>query len=252
MLTVFIMLIKSIMYMLHVFPPILSAVVHTAVLILWIVSVDYQASSDTSDSEHPQHGAPWYITKNCNVAHNKNNVHYCVQAKAAFACSCAILGVFATYLGFALYSCFPNKQQKEEYAEKQRIKAERWAEFETYQDDDRGKTNVARYPVPDTLGQQALNPITPRTQAFNTLGGTKDLPLRTHFSSPNAPTVSAAPPLAITSPNIARRPVSPGFIKRAGTDGNNGKLPEIEHVSRQNGTTSPQLYFPPPPKVSKK
>jgi hypothetical protein len=249
----FIMLVKGVMYMLHVFPPILSLIVHAAILVLWAISVDYQASSDLSDPEHPQHGAPWYITKSCSVAHNKNNVHYCKQAKASFACSCAMLGVFVTYFGFALYSCFPNKQQREEYAEKKRLKAERWAKFETYQDEDTGETTVAKYPIPETPGFQTLNPMTPRTRAFNTLGGTRDLPLRNHFSSPNAPTVSTSPPLAIRSPDIPRSPMSPGFINRAGTDRSNGKSPEVEHFSPQNGATqSPQLYFPPPPKTSKK
>ncbi|KAJ9615303.1 hypothetical protein H2200_001378 [Cladophialophora chaetospira] len=248
-LSLFIMLVKSIMYMLHVFPPILSVVIHIGLTIIYAVSVDYQASNDTTDPDHPQHGAPWYITKKCSVAHDKNNVHYCTQAKAAFACTCAMLGIFVTYLGFALYSCVPTRQQREEYAEKQRLKAERWAKFETYQDEETGETNTSRFPVPETPGIQTLNPMTPRTMAFNTLGGTKDLPLRTHFSSPN-PT-STSPPLAIRSPDIPRSPMSPGFIGRIGADKSNGKAPEIEHFSPQNGAT-PQLYFPPPPKTSKK
>lgn len=251
----FIMLVKSIMYMLHVFPPILSAIVHSGVLILWIVSVYYQASSDTTDPDHKQTGAPWYITKNCNVAHNKNNIGYCSQAKASFACSCAMLGVFVVYVGFAVFSCFPSRQQREEYAEKQRLKAERWAKFETYQDDDTGETTVHRYPVPDTPGPQTLNPMTPRTLAFNKLGGTKDLPLRTHFSSPNAPTVATSPSVAIRSPDIPRSPMSASFLSRVGgglgLDKSNGKSPEVEHFSPENGGNS-QLYFPPPPKKSTK
>jgi hypothetical protein len=244
------MLVKGIMYMLHVFPPVLSALIHTGLVILYAISVDYQASSDTTDPDHPQHGAPWYITKSCSVAFNKNNVHYCQQAKASFACTCAMLGIFVIYWAFAVYSCFPNKQQREEYAEKKRLKAERWAKFETYQDDDTGETTTTvRFPIPDTPGPQVLNPMTPRTQAFNTLGGTKDLPLRSHFSSPR-PTTS--PELGIRSPDIPRSPMGSSFIQRVGADKNNGKSPEFEHFSPQNGATSPQLYFPPPPKISKK
>jgi hypothetical protein len=252
-LSMFIMLVKGIMYMLHVFPPVLSVLIHTGLLILYTISVDYQASSDTTDPDHPQHGAPWYITKNCNVAHNKHNVQYCEQAKASFACTCAMLGLFLVYFGFAVFSCFPTKQQREEYAEKQRIKADRWAKFDTYQDEETGETTVARFPVPETPGLQLMNPMTPRTMAFNTLGGTKDLPLRTHFSSPNAPVAAAEPTVASRSPDIPRSPMSPGFINRIGlgTDKSNGKSPEIEHFSPQNGAT-PQLYFPPPPKTSKK
>ena len=40
-------------------------------------------------------------------------------------------------------------------------------------------------------------PMTPRTQAFNRIGGTKDLPLRNHFSSPNAP---RSPTFGVKSP----------------------------------------------------
>lgn len=248
------MLIKSVMYMLHVFPPVLSLVLHTGLLALYAVSVSYQASSDTSDPDHPQHGAPWYITKKCSVAHTKSNVQYCEQAKASFACACAMLGIFVVYWGFAAVSCFPTKAQKEEYAEKQRVKAERWAKFETYQDDETGATTVSHFPVPETPGlqnqSQQLNPMTPRTMAFNTLGGTRDLPLRTHFSSPNPPATS--PTSGLRSPDIPRSPMSPSFLQRIGQERNNGKSPETvaEHFSPQNGT--PQLYFPPPPKVSKK
>ncbi|OAP63934.1 hypothetical protein AYL99_03161 [Fonsecaea erecta] len=252
-LSMFIMLVKSIMYMLHVFPPVLSAFVHAGLLILYAVSVDYQASSDTTDPEHPQHGAPWYITKSCSVTHNKNNIGYCKQAKASFACTCAMLGVFLTYFAFAAYSCFPSKQQREEYAEKQRLKAERWAKFETYQDDETGETIGQKYPMPDTPGQASgrLNPMTPRTLAFNTLGGTKDLPLRSHFSSPNIPSATS-PSFAIRSPDLPRSPMSPGFVQRvgAGPEKANGKSPEIG-IS-PSGSAAPQLYFPPPPKTSKK
>jgi len=255
-LSMFIMLVKATMYMLHVFPPILSIFVHAVLIVLYAVSIDYQASSDTTDPDHPQHGPPWYITKSCSVAHNKNNIGYCKQAKSSFACSCAMLGVFVVYFGFALYSCFPSQQQRTEYAEKQRMKAERWAKFETYQDDDTGETHVHRYPVPDTPGPQALNPMTPRTLAFNTLGGTKDLPLRTHFSSPNVQNVATttSPSVAIRSPDIPRSPMSPGFINRAGMGNDrNGKSPEVaaEHFSPENRSV-PQMYFPPPPKISKK
>ena len=254
-LSMFILLVKATMYMLHVFPPILSAIVHAGLIILYTVSIDYQASSDTTDPDHPQHGAPWYITKSCSVTHQKNNINYCKQAKSSFACTCIMLGIFAVYLGFALYSCYPSRQQRIEYAEKQCMKAERWAKFETYQDNETGETNVHRYPVPDTPGPQTLNPMTPRTLAFNTLGGTKDLPLRSHFSSPNAPNVATSPSLAIRSPDIPRSPMSPGFINRAGmgSDKANGKSPEVEaeHFSPPSGAT-PQLYYPPPPKISQK
>ncbi|KAL6250664.1 hypothetical protein RBB50_002967 [Rhinocladiella similis] len=246
-LSLFILLVKGIMYMLHVFPPILSVLVHAVLIALYAVSVDYQASSDTTDPDHPQHGAPWYITKSCSVTKNKSLVGYCKQAKASFACTCAMLGVFVIYFGFAAWSCFPSRQQRAEYAEKKRLRAEKWAKFESL--DDPAAAGDAFYPMPETPGPQAgLNPMTPRTMAFNTLGGTKDLPLRNHFSSPNT---STSPTYAIRSPDLPRSPMSPGFVDRVVGDVRSGKSPEPE-ASRSPNATSPQLYFPPPPKTSKK
>src|SRR5689334_11076042 len=104
----FIMLTKSIMYMVHVFPPILSVFVHAILLVLYCVSAYYQASPDMSDPAHPQPGAPWYITKPCSVVYDKSNLGYCRQAKASFGCTCAMIGVFLCYFAVALWSCFPS------------------------------------------------------------------------------------------------------------------------------------------------
>ncbi|KAK5276442.1 hypothetical protein LTR40_011617 [Exophiala xenobiotica] len=185
------------MYMLHVFPPILSILVHALLIALYTVSVDYQASSDTTDPDHPQNGPPW--------------------------------------------------QQREEYAEQKRLKAEKWARFDSLEDPNTGEAMA--YPMPETPGaQRGLNPMTPRTMAFNTLGGTKDLPLRNHFSTPNAPT---SPTYALRSPDLPRSPMSPSFVDRVGSDIQAGKSPEIG-TSRSPTSAAPQLYFPPPPKTSKK
>ncbi|KAI1622647.1 hypothetical protein EDD37DRAFT_482735 [Exophiala viscosa] len=244
-LSMFILLVKSVMYILHVFPPVLSVLVHALLIALYTVSVDYQSSSDTTDPEHPQRGPPWYITKSCSVTKNKSLVGYCKQAKASFACTCAMLGVFIVYFGFAVWSCFPSKQQRAEYAEKRRLKAEKWAKFESVEDPTTGEHTG--YPMPETPGiQGSLHPMTPRTQAFNTLGGTKDLPLRNHFSAPRRPN---SPTFAMTSPDRQRSPLSPGFIDRVGSDVQAGKSPEIGHSPVP---TAPQMYFPPPPKTSKK
>ena len=81
----FILLCKVVLYLLHIFYPLLSVFVHTMLVILWAYSAHAQAGPDMSDPAHPQPGAPWYITKSCNVAHFKDNVHYCEQAKASFA-----------------------------------------------------------------------------------------------------------------------------------------------------------------------
>lgn len=83
------------MYIVHVWPPLLSAVVHAILVVLYAVSIRYQAGSDMSDPQHPQHGAPWYITKSCSVvpANDQTDRGYCKQAKGAFACTCIMLSV---------------------------------------------------------------------------------------------------------------------------------------------------------------
>ena len=87
----FLMIVKFIMYILHVFPPLLSVLCHAALVALYMVSCIYQAGSDMSDPKRPQPGAPWHISKSCSVAKDQSLVGYCRQAKASFACSVVIL-----------------------------------------------------------------------------------------------------------------------------------------------------------------
>jgi hypothetical protein len=231
----FLMLVKAVMYMLHVWPPILSACVHAVLIALYTVTVYYQGSSDNSDPEHPTNGPVWYITKGCNVASNPKNVHYCTQAKASFAASCVALGIFVVYFGFAVWSCFPSKSQREEYEERKRAREDKYARLEAMHEE--AKAAQASV-MPETPGlQRGLNPMTPRTLAFNTLGGTKDLPLRNHFSSPNAPT---SPTFQIRSPTLPRSPMNMGF-----DESSQQAVPKEE----SNPT---KMYFPPPPKSSSK
>ncbi len=89
----FLMLAKTAMYILNVFPPLLSVLCHAALVALYAVSTAYQAGSDMSDPRRPQPGAPWYISKPCSVAYDQKLVGYCQQAKGAFACTIVILYV---------------------------------------------------------------------------------------------------------------------------------------------------------------
>jgi hypothetical protein len=154
---------------------------------------------------------------------------------------------FQTLLG--IYSCFPTKQYKAELAEQREAKRARMLELEdasSPEDYQWPKTAFdVKTPPPHTPGttggmkSPALNPMTPRTQAFNRLGGTKDLPLRNHFSSPNAP---RSPTYALQSPGLDRgSPLSPGFETAR-------MLAEEEQI----GPAQPAIYFPPPPKVATK
>ena len=248
-LSMFFMLVKAVMYMLHVFPPILSVVVHAVLVALYTTSVYFQASSDTSDPEHPQNGPPWYITKSCSVAHNKSNIGYCKQAKASFGATVSILGIFLIYLGFAVFSCLPSKAHREEVALERKERDEKYSRLEAMHEEAKA-AQAAEYGVnslpPETPGlQNGMHPMTPRTTAFNKLGGTKDLPLRTHFSSPR-PT---SPNYQLRSPGLPRSPPPVGDLEQG------PRSPQSQH-SQVATATSPKpgdaMYFPPPPKKADK
>jgi hypothetical protein len=85
--------------------------------------------------------------------------------------------------------------------------------------------------------------MTPRTLAFNKLGGTKDLPLRNHFSTPNAP---KSPTYALQSPEFSRG----GPLSQASERVRMQAEEEEEDAVRE--APAPAMYFPPPPKVATK
>jgi len=233
-LSMFLLLVKGTMYMLHVLPPVVSTLVHAILIILYSIAVAYQGSPDMTDPHRPQKGVAWYISKSCSVTFNKNLVGYCQQAKATFACFVAMLGVFCIYFVLSLWSCFPSKQQKQEYDEKRKAKKQRW----THSDEPEPRsTNTSSYPMPDTPGfQGGMNPATPRTLAFNTLGGTMDLPLR----SSEGKTTSQAATFALRSPGISRTPMTLGPVQSR----------HQTTVLEKSASPAPEMYFPPPPKES--
>ena len=83
-LSTFILLVKAVMFVLHIWYPILGTVVNAVITALWIVSIYGQAGPDHSDSKHPSN-VPWYITKSCSYAKPSGNEHYCLMAKGTFA-----------------------------------------------------------------------------------------------------------------------------------------------------------------------
>jgi membrane protein required for beta-lactamase induction len=87
----FFFLIKSTMWLLKVFFPIFSLILHTALLCLWAYGIHMQTAPDTIDPAHQNKGAPWYLTKSCNIVHDKLPHNYCMQAKASFAVSIIML-----------------------------------------------------------------------------------------------------------------------------------------------------------------
>lgn len=231
----FFMLVKGTMYMLHVLPPVVSALLHAVLMAIYAVAVAFQGSSDTTDPTRPQNGPPWYVTKSCSVAQNKSLIGYCQQAKATFACFVAMIGIFFIYFVLSVWSCFPSKAHKLEYEEKQREKKLRWAHL----DEPDTRELDSDYP-PETPGlQSGMYPVTPRTLAFNKLGGTRDLPLRAPGTA-NTKTST----FALRSPGILRTPMTLASPRE------NKEVSVLTSEAPVSPRPEAQMYFPPPPKES--
>ncbi|KAF2814927.1 uncharacterized protein BDZ99DRAFT_458890 [Mytilinidion resinicola] len=187
-LSMFIHLTKFTMFILHVFWPIISMLVHFLLIGLWSYSIYAQTSPDTIDPNRQNHGAPWYITKNCNIASTHSLKGYCMQAKSTFAVSVVMLTMFVIHALVSIWSMIPSKEQKLAHAEKE---AEKKAEKEKWSPVEEGMTAEQQWQhmwelqqlprTPGTAGGMK-SPMTPRTQAFNSLGG--GLPLREHEYQP--------------------------------------------------------------------
>lgn len=87
----FFLLCKGVMFIMHIFWPILGFLVHGLLTALWGYSVYAQSAPDNTDPRFPKLSAPWYISKSCDVVHDPHVVGYCKQAKAALAVSVVML-----------------------------------------------------------------------------------------------------------------------------------------------------------------
>lgn len=157
-LALFLLLCKGIMYICHIFYPLLSAIIHAALIALFAVSAHAQAASDMSDPEHPQPGAPWYITKSCGAPVKPKLKGYCQQAKASFAVTIILLALFLFYLALSVYSLIPSRSSKRSTTSDPESQEQRPWEMAQVP------------PTPGTTGG-LKSPMTPRTTAFNTLSG---------------------------------------------------------------------------------
>ena len=88
----FILLVKSVMFVLHAFLPILSILVHALLIALYAVAVSNQSTPDLSNKNvpHLSKNLPWYLSKGCSYAAPKN-YGYCMQARASFGVTCVML-----------------------------------------------------------------------------------------------------------------------------------------------------------------
>ncbi|KAI4171749.1 MAG: hypothetical protein LQ343_004000 [Gyalolechia ehrenbergii] len=154
----FVLLCKGIMYICHIFYPLLSVFIHAALIALFAVSAHAQAAPDMSDPEHPQPGAPWYITKSCGAPVRAKLKGYCEQAKGSFAVTIILLALFLTYFILSFYSLIPSRSSKLSTCSDTESQQQRpWEMAEVP-------------PTPGTTGG-LKSPMTPRTTAFNTLSG---------------------------------------------------------------------------------
>ncbi|MCJ1462179.1 hypothetical protein MMC07_000779 [Pseudocyphellaria aurata] len=166
-LSVFLLLIKGIMFITHVFDPIVSAILHAVLVALYAISLHAQAGSDMSDPKHPQPGAPWYITKSCGAPVNPNVKGYCQQAKGAFAITILLITLFFAYFVVSLISLYPTAAHRASHSS--RIPdSESLADSRPWE-----MTEAPR--TPGTTGG-LKSPTTPRTMAFNTLSQNGKIP----------------------------------------------------------------------------
>ncbi|KAF1995830.1 hypothetical protein P154DRAFT_580534 [Amniculicola lignicola CBS 123094] len=107
-LTMFFYLIKFTIYILHAFWPSIAFPIHIGLTAIWAYSIYTQTAPDTIDPKRKNSGAPWYITKNCNVVKMTDDTSftqgdlndlkgYCMQAKSAFAVSVLMLYVHTIF-----------------------------------------------------------------------------------------------------------------------------------------------------------
>jgi membrane protein implicated in regulation of membrane protease activity len=175
----FFWLVKVTLWLLKVFFPILSLLLHIALMTLWAYGIHIQTAPDTIDPKHTNNGAPWYITKSCNIVDDKHIKSYCMQAKSSFAVSIIMLAIYAVFVVLSVYSLIPTTAQKQAHAARKaekKAEKEKWASSPydnemTAEEQWQHMWELQQLPrTPGTIGGMK-SPMTPRTQAFNNLGG---------------------------------------------------------------------------------
>ncbi|KAF7160324.1 hypothetical protein CNMCM5623_005844 [Aspergillus felis] len=223
-LSTFFLITKAPIHFLRLFYPLLSVIIHGGLVAVYIVSARYQAGSDMSDPAHPQPGAPWYITKKCTVAAHKDNINYCNQAKALFAITIIVIVLYFVEFVLSVHSCVLTPEERAERLEKAEEKRA-WKDYE-----DAILKSPAVIPMSPAYPREGMPAMTPRSLAFNRLGGddSSDLPLREYFGGPN--------------PGHSMQQEASAETLASGQDAQAGATTQPQ----------PQMYFPPPPKKAAK
>lgn len=181
----FILLVKVVLFIMHMWIPLVSLIINVIVIALWCVSIYGQAGPDYSDPEHPSSVA-WYIAKSCSYAEPSGNKRNCEMAKGAFASSIFMLyaflpgiwvqlltllrAIFTANVVLSIWSMFPTKAMKEARKIK---KEEEMSPSAEHAGEKLWELRDMAQPTP------AFQPYTPRTLAFNTLD--RQLPLREKY-----------------------------------------------------------------------
>lgn len=165
-LATFILLVKAVMFVLHIWYPLLATVTNAAITALWIVSIYGQAGPDHSDPAFPSNTA-WYITHSCSIAKPTGNEHYCLMAKGTFAVTVFMAFIFFLNFALGIWSMIPSAGERA--ASKMEID-------EMQLDDSPVSPRSGKAWEMTTPPKQPAVPYTPRTLAFNTLD--RQLPLR--------------------------------------------------------------------------
>jgi len=162
-LSTFILLVKAVMFVLHIWYPLLGTVSNAAITILWVVSIYGQAGPDHTNPKASSNVA-WYIMKSCKYAAPTGNEHYCKMAKGTFATTVVMAFIFFLNMLLGIWSMIPSAEER--------------AINRLGLDDDSPVSNHSNDKTWEmtTPSRAQATPFTPRTLAFNTLD--RQLPLR--------------------------------------------------------------------------
>jgi len=174
-LGMFILLVKVVVFVMHLFLPLLSVFVHGLMLALFAVSLRNQSTPDMSDPDNPSPGLPWYMSKGCSYA-TPSNKGFCMQARASFGVTCTMVALYSIYLIYSIYSTIPTQHERALRADN--IELKKLTEYRPQtmtRDEQRDMNRQIFLNLPKTpttpWGRDPSNPMTPRTVAFTQLNG---------------------------------------------------------------------------------
>lgn len=237
-LSTFIFLTKVPIHVLRFFYPPVSAFVHVVLCGLYIAAACFQGGSDTTDSRHPQHGPPWYITKPCNVAFSPTNIGYCQQAKALFALTIIVIVLYFVEAVLAIMSCFVSQEEKDAWRRRQEEKREEKEAEDRALREYEEIINSPAFPPPAMPGATYAPGFSPQP-----MGSPYH---QTHFFQGHGQYQSLDDPSPSSSSDL---PFRNWNTPKTSSFSNGGR---VSVSVLEAGEPQEQPYFPPPPKKATK